>query len=532
MLHIKHTILVIMLLLMYFNAAYALKEIIKPDMSSSRKNVVEKQDELLAQIKSSTGKINNTKLGSLYGRVGMYYQAHEFNNSAKVSYENAIELSPFDYRWYHLKGFVEFSLGNFDEAVVDYKKVLEINPSYLASKVRWAELELERGEFDLATKIFMEILKVAPDFAKAYVGLGTIKMQRGESQEAIKHFERALKLQPNATQVNFLLSQAYASVGDGKKSKHFISLKGNREVVMYDKVLQDMHMFSLSPSYYAQASIHAFMNLDYVLAEKLAKHAMRLDPDDVNIKLIMLNIYISAKGKKEALDYVKKLSDKYPNDKRVRYSMAMVFEMVGDDMNAIKWYRKELSLDSNNKSTTILLAKALMRNKSYKKALVELRKSNKIEGENVYSIYAEAVLLAHFKVCDKSIKRFYDAISKRPKSFTYLTAFVKTVATCDVKDNKTKNDALNAARNMYSLSPTISITQALAMIEAALGNKSDAVDYQRQVVFQAISQKLPKKIIDIFNRDLEKYSKGLTARVPFKFFDRDLNPERSYSFYQ
>lgn len=528
----KSTTLIIILSFFLSNEIMAIQEIIKPDTSVSKQIVVEKQKELLKELNESLGKGDNIKLGSIYGKIAMFYHSHEFDESAKICYENAIEVSPYDYRWHHLYAFVESTLGNFDNAVESYRKVLKINPEYLASKIRWAELEMQRGEFEEAIRLYNEVLAIAPGFAKAYIGLGTINLQSGKPQDAIKKYKKALELQPQALQVNYLLSQAYASVGDEKNAKLFLSKKGNKEVVMYDKVLQEMHMHSVSSSYYAQAGIHAFMNADYKFAEQLVNHAIELDPIDVNIKLILLNIYLSTKKIDKALKYSKNLTLKYPDNYRVAYSMGMLYEITGDDDKAIKWFLTELKINPINKSTHILLAKAYIRKKQYKKALIKLREAKKLEGESVYAIYTEAVILSHLKMCDKSIPLFYEAISKRPKSFTYLTSFVKTVAICSVKDEKIKTDALNAARNMYRSSPTIKVTQALAMIEAAVNNKESAVDYQRQVIFQALSISLKKEVMDDLKSDLERYKQGKIATNAIKFYDVDINPARSIDLYQ
>ncbi len=528
----KTKLMLLIILSLHPLISNALKTIIKPDMSSSRGNVVEKERDLLDQLAKNKDKLDNIKLGSLYGKIGMFYQAHEFNRAAKICYENAIELSPYDYRWYHLLGFVEASMGMFDDAKQSYKKVLEVNQNYLPAKVRWAEQELDQGEFEKAVRLLKEVLKVKPKHARALVDIGKIYMQSGKPKKAIEKYQEALKLQPSALQLNYLISQAYASVGNKEQAEKYLSMKGTKEVYMYDEVLQKMHLHSVSPSYYAQSAINSFMNLDYNLAEKLVNRAIELDPEDVNIKLIKLNIILTTRGNKEAVDFAKKLNVKYAANERVIYSMAMLHEIIGDDKTAIKWYRKVTTLNGANKSYHILLAKALMREKQYKEALKELRASNKLEGDNTYATYAEAVLLSHFKICDKSIDKFYDAISKKPKSFTYLIAFVKTVASCNISDKKIISDAMNAAKNLYITSPSIRATQALAMIEAAYGNKQEAVDFQRQVLFQAVSQKLPKYIFTELKKDLERYKNGKPPTVPFKYFDDDLNPEKSYGLYR
>ncbi len=501
-----------------------------PDMSKSENSIVKKHDKLLKKYQEAKTQLQGIQLGSLYGEMAMFYQAHEFIDAAKAGYQNAIEASPYDYRWHYLLAFVESSLGNFAEAIKLYEAVLDINANYLVAQVRWAELEFETGNFEKSKQLFKSVLEKAPDYSKAIVGLGTISLQNGNSEQAIEYYKKALALQPRANQVHYLLSQSYSGIGDKINADNHLKSSGQRPVIMYDRVLQDMRLHSVSAVYYSQASINAFMNQDYALAEELIKHSITLDPQNINPKFTLMNVLLVTNRTDKAVKLALDLAVVHPKDDRVAYSLGLIYEIKGNDEKAIEWYEKTLKINNNHKTAQLVLANAFMRLKQYNNALIALRKSQKLDTENPYSIYAEAAVLSHLKVCDKAVPKFLEALKKLSnENLVYLTAFVKTVAVCQVKDQQIRRDALNAARNMYLYAPSIRVVQALAMIEAEFGNKQDAIDYQVQAIFQGLSGNMSQLEIKLLQADLELYKKGNKAKTAIKSGDIDINPLRASS---
>jgi tetratricopeptide (TPR) repeat protein len=503
----------------------AIKEIPSVDLSKSNKFVVKKHSEIIKDFNQAKSSLSGVKLGTAYGELGMFYQAHELVAAAIVSYENAIELSAFDHRWPYLLGFLKALEGNYKESNAAYEATLKINNEYLPAIIRWGANELEQGNFDNAKKLFERVLKVAPDFSRALAGLGTINMQEGNIDDAVKYFEKVLVLQPYASQVNYLLSQAYNAKGDLEKANYYISKKGQQPVEMFDKVLQEMHLKSVNPTYYAHAAINAFMSKDIGLAEKLALKSIEMDPEDINPNYTLINVYIATNRYKEAQVLTKELINKQPKNERLYYILGMVEEKSQNISEAIKAYNAALELSPNNKTVVIALANLYMTEKNFKLALSMFRKSQSQDQENPYPIYAEALILSYLNLCDRSIEKFQQAISKQPENFTYLTGFVKTVAVCEVSDASLKSDALNAARNMYAILPSIKITQALAMIEAAVGNNKDAIDYQAQAIFFAVSQKHSLDYIERLKSELKIYKKGEKAKV--SFYEYEITPDTS-----
>lgn len=491
------------------NFALALKDIPVPDTTKSKDYVIKKHNDLLKDFNEKIHLLKGVKKGSLYGNLGMFYQAHEFFNAAKISYENAIELSKHDPRWPYLLAYLESLEGSMEKGNQLYKSVLNINSRYLPAYARWAQNELESGNFEQAIELFNKILNIQPSFAKALVGLGTISLQQGELDKAIGYFNQVLKTQPNASQVYYLISQAYSAKGEVKKANQYRKKQGKQQIVMFDKILQEMHLHSVSPSYYAQSALNAFMSQNYAYAEILVNKAILMDPKDINPKYTLLNIYLVTHKEKEARKLTYKLLKIYPNNERLYFVLGLTYGNQKNYNKAIEFYKKALLINPKNKTVNLNLAEVLLLSKKYNSALLKFKIAQDLDAENPYPIFKQALILSHLKRCHQAIPKYLQAIEKSPKNFNYLMAFVNATARCDGTDDKIRTDALNAARNMYNLSSTISVIITLASIELAQGYQKNAIDYQAQAIFQGLTNKIPTKDMIKLKSDYELIKKGI-----------------------
>jgi protein O-mannosyl-transferase len=85
--------------------------------------------------------------------------------------------------------------GSVDEAIVQLKRSIEIDPDYQFGHYNLAAALLEKGEPDEAIPHLRTVLKANPNHPKAYYTLGNALSKRGEVDEAVASYKRALQLQ-------------------------------------------------------------------------------------------------------------------------------------------------------------------------------------------------------------------------------------------------------------------------------------------------------------------------------------------------
>ena len=81
-----------------------------------------------------------------FGTLGHHFHAYRLLDAAETSYATSQKLGPGDYRWPHFLGLVRNSKGDFDAAIADYARALELRPDDFPTLIRLgnALLELNR----------------------------------------------------------------------------------------------------------------------------------------------------------------------------------------------------------------------------------------------------------------------------------------------------------------------------------------------------------------------------------------------------
>ena len=78
--------------------------------------------------------------------------------------------------------------------------------------------EYEEGQYDLAVENFKKAIELDPDYASAYNGLGGAYLLAGDFDGAIYCLEKALEIEPDSARALFNLGLAYLNKGNKTKA--------------------------------------------------------------------------------------------------------------------------------------------------------------------------------------------------------------------------------------------------------------------------------------------------------------------------
>lgn len=87
--------------------------------------------------------------------------------------------------------------GNLDQAVEQYRKALESEPTTVDARIELARLYLERGNLAGAQSQFEQAKRIAPDELRAREGLGDVYYRMGRLPLAIREWQAALAIRPD-----------------------------------------------------------------------------------------------------------------------------------------------------------------------------------------------------------------------------------------------------------------------------------------------------------------------------------------------
>jgi tetratricopeptide (TPR) repeat protein len=146
----------------------------------------------------------------------LYASTHAYSDLSLRASQDLANEAPFSFQVHELNAEALELQHKWDEAAVEYRKILEINPSLPGIHARLGRVLLAKSQpspadVEQAKKNFQEELEIDPKNAVAEFVLGQLAADAGDFQTAIQHFSRAAKLDTNFEEAYLGLGTAYNS---------------------------------------------------------------------------------------------------------------------------------------------------------------------------------------------------------------------------------------------------------------------------------------------------------------------------------
>ncbi len=172
--------------------------------------------------------------------------------------EKNIENNYRDIKSINDLGVVQLKLGHYDEAIIQFKRALEIVPSYTLGPVFSGNIytdaevyqdkikefqevikanreyarahnyiglaHLQQKNYSTAKYSLLESIKINPKYVKAHNNLGVLYEEIGETAKAIESYQMAHKVDPIDPDSLYNLGLAYDSLEDGENSVRYMVL--------------------------------------------------------------------------------------------------------------------------------------------------------------------------------------------------------------------------------------------------------------------------------------------------------------------
>jgi tetratricopeptide (TPR) repeat protein len=185
----------------------------------------------------------------------LYHTGRLFSNYAYLLTMRLAEVAPASVWMHQAAGEANESLGNYDSALEDYRKVLALAPSrpgihyrlgrvYLArgrpplseadaetnaarefeaelridptnadAAYELGEIQRKAGDLDKAREFFQQAVEHYPEFEEGLVGLGRVLVAQGKPDLALPPLTKAVSLNPQDDVAYFQLYQAHRALG-------------------------------------------------------------------------------------------------------------------------------------------------------------------------------------------------------------------------------------------------------------------------------------------------------------------------------
>jgi protein O-mannosyl-transferase len=172
-----------------------------------------------------------------WGQSAMY-------TNIETLWQTTIERNPKAWMAHNNLGTVLLQKGRVDEAIVHFRKALEIETDHPDAQANLGSALLQKGELDEAIAQYYKSLEIKPTQALVHYDLGNALLLKGQVDEAVAHYEKALELKP-----------AYADVYNNLGIVLFQKRQVDQAIAYYQKALE------INPQY-----VQARANLAWALA--------------------------------------------------------------------------------------------------------------------------------------------------------------------------------------------------------------------------------------------------------------------------
>ena len=250
---------------------------------------------------------------------GQYKEAYE-------SYRVVLEKFPFFADAAYSMGLALFRQGEYDSAVVEFHKALELNPYHENARAALTNVAKKafnegnnayrRGDLEGALAAYRKVLEIDDRFYQAQYQIGVIEAKRGDLDKAMSAYQKALKINPNFYKGWFALGLAKNKSGD------------------YEGALEAFKKsIDTNPGYVkAYVSMGDIYNeqKDYDKAVEVLKTAIQVNPSYAKSYISLAYAYTEMEKFKEAAENLEKATQLNPKNSTAWFLLAQAHNELGN----------------------------------------------------------------------------------------------------------------------------------------------------------------------------------------------------------
>tara|TARA_B100000963_G_scaffold355683_1_gene374382 strand:+ start:2141 stop:4120 length:1980 start_codon:yes stop_codon:yes gene_type:complete len=263
-----------------------------------------------------------------------FYKSRNFIRAEKEYLNIAKKVKP-NHELLNLFGVILYELKKYDQAVIQIKKSIEINPNYYQGYNSLGNILFKKNDFDEALKAYQKAIDLKFDYHETYHNIGNVYLKLKQIDKAIENYNLALKFNPN-----------YVPAIKSKVNIHF-NLKNHK--LALEEIQNFLRVEPNNASIYHQRG-HVFSEINNLdLALQSYEKARILNPD----KPFLLGSIQLTKNKmciwSDFFEIRKQIEDKIKKHEKVSppYLMTTIFDSPKIQFECAKIWQNEYKLKYN-----------------------------------------------------------------------------------------------------------------------------------------------------------------------------------------
>ena len=399
---------------------------------------------------------------------GAKYFSNSKYQEAIIQFKNAIQIDPKFAAAHYELARAYLAARNSQAAYREFNQTIGLDPSNQDAKLNVARLLLQIRQYPEAEKITRTVIQAEPKNAQAHAILGEKDLLMHDLPNALAELEKAVELDPRRVEGYAALGSVYLAQGkpDDAEAAYQKAITVNPKSVQAHMALGQFY-FAQHKMAQAEAALRTACNLDaravlprlflgrlYALtgqlaeAEDLYAKLKALAPDDPRAYQALGNFYLSSGQKEKAVSEFETLTAKKPKDNSVKAYLIETLLDLNRVQEAAPLVQKALSANGDDPRMVLASGRLLLSEGKYREAIERLEKSIKLTPGSASAYYFLGMAQKGAGLLDLAKASFAQSLKISPQ----MSQAAAAIAGLDMRSGD-QGDALRMADNALEKNP-------------------------------------------------------------------------------
>jgi tetratricopeptide (TPR) repeat protein len=310
------------------------------------------------------------------------------------------------------------------KAEIAYRKAVELDPSELSHQRGLGQTLMAEEKYPEALAVYQRLTEVMPDDADVYLRMAQIYRELHQLGKAEDNLVKARQYAPGSLDVMYNEAMLYQSQGRNEDAIRVLSdavtgvkgqpqgspSRGRSLAILYQQLGQ---LYRDTQNY--QAAIYTYQELGRLGEE-----------EDRRARLLLMDVYRSAKDLPKALQTGKESVAKYPSDLPLRSSEALLLGESGQTEEGVKMLRTQLTGKPGDREVYLNIAQVYERGRRYKEAEETAKAAEVLPGQprdNEMVWFLLGAIYERQKFFDRAEEQFKKVLEVNPRNAPVLNYY-------------------------------------------------------------------------------------------------------------
>jgi putative PEP-CTERM system TPR-repeat lipoprotein len=307
----------------------------------------------------------------------MHVNNRNYSEAEKIA-DNIIQKFPKRSEGYRLKGLVHFFSKQFEEAIVAFQQSIRFQQN-MGAYYFLGMSHYRNGESEQALSQFNKVLDFNPTFMQARLMLSIVHLQLGRADDAVNEAKRVIQQNENVALAHNILGSAYMAQG------------------LYDEAMKEYDIaLDIDPTFIDVHLKKGLFNLGKGKSDAIEtelKTAVELAPEIINTRMILVSYHMKQREFEKAIGILKEGITGKESDSLLYNSIAIALVSLKKTDEALEYLRKAKKANPDYYTPYFNIANYHIGKGAYEKALKEYHAILKRDNHNMVALIGVGTVL-------------------------------------------------------------------------------------------------------------------------------------------